>query len=245
MKKTYLLIFSVVAILFCSCEKNRSLDELLKEDFKFVICDENDKSLMATIFYRNGQWMSFETLGYSKILSTKIENNTVLLEVEYSTHSQKGEFAYSDWYYPSKVNFSLDTKTIEKIIDTNIKSYKFYSYFINPKNVILADGCNALIIADNVRIRSKPNLDPTTEIIFKLKKWDDVHLVDCTKEKTKIDNLEYPWYKVQLENGQEGWIFGGFAKIYFYEKDKNSMYINFEKEGSEYTNQFVTPEGFY
>ncbi len=245
MKKIFVILLSVVSIFLCSCVNSRSLDELLSEVFKFVICNEDDRTVMATIFYRDGEWESFETLGYSKILSVDVKDDIVLFKVEYSTHCQKGEFTYSDWYYPSNFNFSLEAKTIEKIIETNKSKYKFYSIFINPKIIFLGDSCSAIIIANDVLVRSKPSLDASSEIICKLKKWDDVHLIDCTKEKTKIDNLEYPWYKLQLENGQEGWIFGGFAKIYFYEHDKGPILMNFEKEGSEYTNQFETPEGFY
>ncbi len=102
--------------------------------------------------------------------------------------------------------------------------------------------CNALIVCDSLRIRESPNTESSTKVVGKLKKWDKVTAIDCTETKTRIDNLEYPWYKIRLEDGKEGWVFGGFAKIYFSEEDLQLLYEAFEKEGSEYTNQFITPD---
>ena len=173
------------------------------------------------------------------------ENKAIILTLEYSFKMIRGdpEICFSDWDYPLKCTVVMTTKLIEKMIDATKKSENF-DFFVT-KEELSPSTCNALIITDNLRVRSEPNLAASTKIIGKFNKWDDVHLIDCTKEKTKIDGLEYPWYKVQLENGQEGWIFGGFAKIYFSARDKDYLYKAFEKEGSEYTNQFVTPEEFY
>ncbi|MEE1211264.1 MAG: SH3 domain-containing protein [Treponema sp.] len=248
MKKTYLLIFSVVAILFCSCEKTRSLDELLKEEFGFSIREkrmDDKRNILAGAHYIEGEWHTFYTNSYYSIVDKEVEDNYIIMTLEYSSKTLRGnpEICFFDWDYPLKCTVNLNAKTIEKMIDAEKKS-KNYDIFVTEDN-LSPSSCNALIITDNLRVRSEPNLDSTTQIIGKLNKWDDVHLIDCTKEKTKIDNLEYPWYKVQLENGQEGWIFGGFAKIYLIDDDKHYIHKAFEKEGSEYTNQFVTPEGFY
>jgi len=246
MKKTYLLIFSVVAILFCSCEKNKNLDELLKNDFGFTVSQktkDNHVYTFAMIYNINGNIEAVYSDTYSKIISKNKNENALELTVESSDKIIRGDWPYWDWDYPMKGKVILTSKNIKKITEIYAK-YKFYDYLLD-EDELTPSTCNALIITDNLRVRSEPNLNSDTQIIDKLNKWDDVHLIDCTKEKTKIDNLEYPWYKVQLENGQEGWIFGGFAKIYFFDRDKEDLHKAFEKEGSEYTNQFVTPEGFY
>lgn len=248
MKKAYFLIFFVAAILFCSCEKTRDLDELLKEEFGFAIREkttDDRRIILAGAECIGGKWYTFNTNNYYSILDNKTKNNCIILTLEYSFKMIRGdpEICFSDWDYPLKCTVVMTTKLIEKMIDATKKSENF-DFFVT-KEELSPSTCNALIITDNLRVRSEPNLAASTKIIGKFNKWDDVHLIDCTKEKTKIDGLEYPWYKVQLENGQEGWIFGGFAKIYFSARDKDYLYKAFEKEGSEYTNQFVTPEEFY
>lgn len=246
MKKVFIILFSAIAILFCSCERTKKLDELLKNDFGFKVSQKTKSSHVysfAMIYNRNENIKAVYSDTYSKIISKNKTENALELTVESSDKIIRGDWPYWDWVYPMKGKVILTPKNIKKITEIYAK-YKFYDYLLEEDD-LSPSTCNALIITDNLRVRSEPNLDSTTKIISKLNKWDDVHLVDCTKEKTKIDNLEYPWYKVQLENGQEGWIFGGFAKIYFSDRDKEDLHKAFEKEGSEYTNQFVTPEGFY
>lgn len=58
--------------------------------------------------------------------------------------------------------------------------------------------------------------------------------------KILVENLQFPWYKTRLEDGNEGWVFGGFVKIYFFDENIQMLKRAFEKNGSEYTNQFVT-----
>lgn len=246
MKRMFIILLSVISITFCSCEKAISLDELLKENFGFTVWQkENNNNYLtfAYIYNRDGNFKAVYSDTYSNILSIKQSDACIELIIEGTDKIIRGEWPFWDWNYPMKVKLILTSKNIKKIIKI-YENGRLYDYFVNESS-FTPSTCNALIITDNLRIRSEPNLGASTKIIGKLNKWDDVHLIDCTKEKTKIDNLEYPWYKVQLENGQEGWIFGGFAKIYFFEDDKNDIRRAFEKEGSEYTNQFETPEGFY
>lgn len=245
MKKRFIFLLSFFAIFFCSCKKTRSLDELLGEEFGFYITKNLTNIALTFLYNIDSEWQTPNSFCYSKILSYEKIKDRLLLTVEYSNRIIRGDpkICYYDWRYPLKSTVVLTPEIIEKMIAAE-KSYKPYQYFVSDEEQSPST-CNALVITDNLRIRAEPNLDSTTEIIGKLKKWDDIQLVDCTKEKTKIDNLEYPWYKVHLSDGKEGWVFGGFAKIYFLEKDKTAIIKAFEQDGSEYTNQFVTPEGFY
>jgi len=261
LKKCYLLILIIGLII---CNSMFSLD--MNESFGFNLVKDLDKNTLA--FYKKKE-IKLESktkpLGYiyysaiTKSLSAgnesddgrylemvnyDIEKNELIFTVLSSQNEICGENnIWKNWDYPIKYTIKIDSKSLKKI-EKEFSKRVYYNYNIK-KAVQTPAACNALIITDNLRVRSEPNLAASTKIIGKFNKWDDVHLIDCTKEKTKIDGLEYPWYKVQLENGQEGWIFGGFAKIYFSARDKDYLYKAFEKEGSEYTNQFVTPEEFY
>lgn len=243
MKKIFWLLIGI--IVFLGCKKARSLDELLREEFGFSIHEQNKQFFLAGAYCINNEWHTDYTDSYYSIIKNEEKGDSLFLTFEYSNKVIRGDpkFCYYDWRYPLKSTVVLTPEIIEKMIAAE-KSYKSYQYFVSDEEQSPST-CNAFVITDNLRIRAEPNLDSTTEIIGKLKKWDDIQLVDCTKEKTKIDNLEYPWYKVHLSDGKEGWVFGGFAKIYFLEKDKTAIKKAFEQDGSEYTNQFVTPEGFY
>ena len=47
---------------------------------------------------------------------------------------------------------------------------------------------------------------------------------------------------MRLKDNTEGWIFGGFVKIYFFEEEKEMIKKAFAKPGSEYSNQELTPD---
>jgi hypothetical protein len=64
-------------------------------------------------------------------------------------------------------------------------------------------------IAENLRLRSEPNTNG--EIVATLQAGDLVYLLK-TGETQTIDGISAPWVKVQLQNGQEGWVFAGYLK---------------------------------
>ena len=131
----------------------------------------------------------------------------------------------------------------------NVTSDVVNKYLENGNNEIIIDfrlsekyDSPAISICNNLRIRENPDTTSSTKIIGKLQKWDKVLIIDYTNDKMIIDGLEYPWYKIRLKDGLEGWVFGGFVKIYTNDEDLNMLYKAFEKEGSEYTNQFEIPD---
>lgn len=72
--------------------------------------------------------------------------------------------------------------------------------------------CQAIVI-DNLRIRSKPSI--TSEIVGNLAKLSEITLYEESAHKDTIDNIESPWYKTQTADGKEGWVFGGYVRIFF------------------------------
>ncbi len=191
------------------------------------------------IKYEDNSWNSIwgASNEFSHIL--KVETNRIIeIYIETSTFVSKGQPSFWDWNYPKTVKIKIDDDLFLKIkssIDT-------YNYLINYNDLFFSESVNVLVICDNLRVREDPNMDSSTKVIGKLKKWDKMIAIDCTETKETIENLEYPWYKIRLKDGTEGWVFGGFAKIYFDDKDLELLYKAFEKEGSEYTNQFLTSD---
>ena len=241
---TFLIISEIITSFSCQ-NKGEISEEVLSGNFCFKISIDNENR--GILYYDNKDLeISNPTDNgmQSWLIKSEINNNSISFQFKSAQYEICGNNdIWKNWSYPLGYQVNLFYGDIKKILkhmnEPIVYSLKIKEY------TDFRPVCNALIITDNLRVRSEPNLAASTKIIAKFNKWDDVHLIDCTKEKTKIDGLEYPWYKVQLENGQEGWIFGGFAKIYFSARDKDYLYKAFEKEGSEYTNQFVTPEEFY
>lgn len=236
MKKNLIIFILFFVCITLSAKDN--VDSLLKgEDISFSLVDKSGR-VVCRVRCNDGVVTCNYGTDYIRLdcVDSEIKNNNLHIKYVYSVFNLLGEPSFRDYDYPSYYEAVI---TYKQIIN-RIKSRDYKK--IPDTSVKYKDSCNALIICDNLRIRESPNTTTDTKVIGKLKKWDKVTVTDCTEQKDKIDNLEYPWYKIKTEDGIEGWIFGGFAKIYFTEDDLELLHKAFEKEGSEYTNQFPTPD---
>ncbi|QTQ17198.1 SH3 domain-containing protein [Treponema parvum] len=225
-------------LLFSSCSAKEPIKDLLnKNDFALELINENG-SYSGYIRFNHGEINVNYGTEYIYLESTnsKINNNSVTVNYVYSVFNVLGIPRFRQYDYPKFYKIIITEKQIRK----RIESKKFKEIPNTSKEY--KDNCTALIICDDLRIREDPNTKPITRVVGKLNKWDKVTAIDSTETKDKIGNLEYPWYKIRLEDGTEGWVFGGFAKIYFSDDDLELLYKAFEKKGSEYTNQFITPD---
>lgn len=217
---------------------NEKLNKLLEEnDISFLLLNENDKIICSVSCNYGKISCNYGTdYIYLECISNKVDDENLYIEYAYSVFNLYGIPSFREFDFPQFYKFSISKKQIEaRILDIKNK-------VIKNKTIPFSSNCLGISICNNLRIREKPNTNSTTKVIGKLNKWDKVTVVDCTNTKDKIENLEYPWYKIKLEDGQEGWVFGGFTKIYFSDEDLALLYKAFEKEGSEYTNQFLTPD---
>lgn len=236
MKKN--LIFFMLLFFSINVFAVDNVDSLLKEeDISFSLVNKSGK-VVCRVRCNDGVVTCNYGTDYIHLscVDSEIKNNDLHLKYVYSVFNLLGEPCFRDYDYPTYYEAVITYKQIKN----RIKSMDYKK--IPDTSVKYNDSCNALIICDNLRIRETPNTNSNTKVIGKLQKWDKVTVVDCTKTKDIIENLEYPWYKIKLEDGTEGWIFSGFAKIYFSDDDLELLYKAFEKEGSEYTNQFPTPD---
>lgn len=62
-----------------------------------------------------------------------------------------------------------------------------------------------------VRLRTKPNLDCDTWAF--LNTGDEVTIIDKSKEKQKIGDMEDYWYQVETQQFPDGWVYGAFINI--------------------------------
>lgn len=240
MKKYLFIILILIFESFIFAEE--SIEKLCKEnDFSITYVNFKD-NFIGLLSNKNGVFELNSGISYNRfdVIDTKFYEDFVELIIVDTYFILEGIPSYRMYGEPTFYKEIITLDQIKNIIGfekNDKKSIRLKFSFIEIKKY-----CSVLIICDNLRIRESPNTNTDTKVIGKLQKWDKVTVTDCTEQKEKIDNLEYPWYKIRTEEGTEGWIFGGFAKIYFTEDDLELLYKAFEKEGSEYTNQFPTPD---
>lgn len=236
MKKS---LFSVIIIFLCmSINAENSIESLLKgKDISFQLVNPSGYTVLS-VRCNNGNVTCNYGTSYIYLESTdnKIVGSNLYIDYTYSVFNLCGNPTFRNFEYPKFYKIVITEEQIKKRIES-IKNK------VIPDTSKEIDGvCKVLIICDNLRVREFPNTKSTTKIVAKLNKWDKVTAISCSETTDKIDSLEFPWYKICLEDGTEGWVFGGFAKLYFNDEDLQMLHKAFEKVGSEYTNQFTTPE---
>ena len=251
-KLIFLFITIALKTLLFGNDYGLQKDDHFSFSVKQIVYVDGEKyySSKGSITYNEGKWYSdFSTSFFSNsIHKVEYNENEIIIYLQVQNFFNKGEPSFWDWKYPVVYKIILtrqiieDIKTYEKM---NKKSSYYYVYELPSDAKTTFGYANGICICNNLRVREDPNTKSSTKVITKLSKWEKVELIDCTTEVSKIDDLEYPWYKCKLKDGTVGWVFGGFVKIYFEDSDLNLLYKAFEKEGSEYTNQFRTPEEFY
>jgi len=70
---------------------------------------------------------------------------------------------------------------------------------------------NTSVTASNVRLREKPTLDGTQ--VGLLQTDQRIQILEKTKDKMKVGEMEDYWYKINTVDGQTGWVYGGFLKL--------------------------------
>ena len=116
MKRKFIILLSVISITFCSCEKAISLDELLKKNFGFYICEDKTNIALTFLYNIDKNWQTPNTFCYSKILSEEKSSDRFLLTVEYSNKIIRGEksICFRDWIYPLKCTVILTPKKLQR-----------------------------------------------------------------------------------------------------------------------------------
>ena len=236
MKKIIILLFLFSCGSWFACGED--LEQLIKStDFSFLLVNENG-GYGGKITNNRGVWTYSYGSSYvsTTVSSYRIEDDVVYISYLVGYFNLYGEPSYRGYRYPKEYTFPITKTQIES--NLTVGEDKLYSI----KETETVSTCNALVIADNLRIRESPSIASSTNIIGKLNKFDEVELIGCTESSQTIDGLTFPWFKVRLKDNSKGWVFGGFVKIYFFEEEKTMLRKAFSEFGSEYTNQDLTPD---
>lgn len=88
---------------------------------------------------------------------------------------------------------------------------------------------SAIVVGDNVRVRSAPDLQG--RILTSLNTGSIVEIIDKTKEPVRLIKSReffYHWYQIKYKKGKTGWIYGQF--LYKYESNNRYPEIVINKK---------------
>ncbi|HPD78025.1 MAG TPA: peptidoglycan DD-metalloendopeptidase family protein [Spirochaetota bacterium] len=97
-----------------------------------------------------------------------------------------------------KISFPVDENNITEIKETD----EFYSTGAIPPKIY------GFVTTDSLNIRSMD--DSSSEKIGKLKFKEKVEILYQSDKFDTINGIKAPWLLIRKENGEEGWVFGGF-----------------------------------
>jgi hypothetical protein len=80
----------------------------------------------------------------------------------------------------------------------------------------LAQTGSRITIASGVKLRKAPQV--SAEEVVRLQIGTVLRELEKSSSKEKINQVEDYWYKVALQNGKEGWVFGGFTTVFYPDK---------------------------
>lgn len=236
MKKIMIFLFFLICTSWFTCGED--LEQLIKSnDFSFWLVNEKGR-YGGQVANNRGTWTYSYGTSYvsTTVNSCRIEGDVVYISYLIGYFNLYGEPSYRGYRYPKEYTFPITKSQIE----SNLTDGKDELHSVREIESVAT--CSALVIADNLRIRTSPGIDSSIDIIGKLNKFDEVELIGCTESSQTIEGLTAPWFKVRLKDNLEGWVFGGFVKIYFFDEEKVLLRKAFSEYGSEYNNQDLTPD---
>lgn len=78
----------------------------------------------------------------------------------------------------------------------------------------------AYLLADSVNIRKEPNTNST--VVAKLAIGTKIKILDKSNTASKINNITMPWYLVQFNNNEKGYVWGGKIAQTSFRSNKNT-----------------------
>lgn len=148
---------------------------------------------------------SFRDLVY---LDSEILNDSLIVyfnrfEADILYENENNIPKYLTFHFPKKYSVSILRNSIE---NCNIKEIVLDTSKTYPTT------CQAIII-DNLTVREKPCLEGKK--IGRIEKRTEVTLYEQSENIDEIDGEKNPWYKIKLADSKEGWVYGGYVRIFF------------------------------
>lgn len=154
-------------------------------------------------------------------------------KIKFDRNTFSDNKSFRQWYFPERYKMEitnmklLNIKEFGKYVNNSYVG-NFYESELIIENELYPTSCKAIVV-DNLNIRSEPSLKGN--IIGIIRKGDEVTLYGNMGIKEKIDNIESYWYKIKFDDKIEGWIFGGYVKIFFenidLDKEDKAGILNF------------------
>ena len=195
-----------------------TIEELVNSyKFSFDILQKEGDSYLGYIANDHGVWSSGFSGEMVDLFIFRIDKTN---KEKWDIYLQRSGFhfdeekKYRDWFFPACYKTSL---TKQDILD-NLGKVTKLAELRSDTAVSYPSNCTAIVITNNLRIRSHPNLSSESKTIGMLKKFERISLYEETEKRDEIDGLKAPWYKIKM--GEiVGWVYGGYVKIYFYDED--------------------------
>lgn len=232
MKTKLLVLFIIFSGLLLHAEdtvkvpidENQSIEELLNTNrvaFDFIadgmatkgylICD---KGMFECGSYGSWQTYIFQRVEYvdSELCNVYFMAAGEIFDTpDYNFDKlETGDSGYSGYTHWGGAHGHRTAITKAVVLKSIRNEYPVYIYYNSDERYPAQ--CQAIVI-DNLRIRSKPSIN--SEIVGNLAKLSEITLYEESAHKDTIDNIESPWYKTQTVDGKEGWVFGGYVRIFF------------------------------
>lgn len=212
MKKTILITFLLLMTFFCfSEERNDTIESIITENnFNFYISGiSGNNKYVSTIRIKNGYIRCFFPLINAK---TEIDRKNIVIYSDvciFNHHKLKETSRYRDWFFPKRYRITITLEDLQKLL-VEKKSYSGEIMFDDVQTYPTT--CQAILI-ENVNVRDNPSLEGRK--IGRIEKGSEVTLYEQSMNMSKIDGEENYWYRVKISEGNEGWIYGAYAKIFF------------------------------
>lgn len=204
---------------------NYAVFDINKKDFiPFDLISLHDrKTYLGYVTFKNGKISCGYGGGIQACLLDSYKYNEIGVEIYIErtifTNINDTNFKYRIWLFPVKYKVFISYEEIQKTFE------------MDSVGTILVDitqtyptTCQAIII-DNLNIRNLPSL--SGKRIGMLQKGTEVTLYEQSTNRDEIDGEKNFWYKVKNDNETYGWIYGGYARIFF--EDLNLGYTDKEK----------------
>lgn len=103
--------------------------------------------------------------------------------------------------------------------------------------VLFEKNQTAYLLADSVNIRKEPNT--TSAVVAKLPIGTKIKILDKSQSASKINNVIMPWYLVQFNNNEKGYVWGGkIAQTSFRSTKNTDIVFHFGLDKIENNNNY-------
>ncbi len=169
----------------------------------------NDKLYVIKINkFGNITWQTTHDIGHL-IKSARLTNDTSNTGI--TIHATVLDIGYkTKELFEKEILFALNNngerRNLEELATKQLE-YNFFADIDYQKNQQMV----GIIRTNSLNIRRDPSL--TSGVVTNLKKGRTVEIIDKSKTKVRINQMNDYWYLLRVDNGETGWAYGHFIDI--------------------------------